>query len=62
MFLRATRPAAFVIAVGCLLAPQAWRPAAAQTVSPPDVGMHAGLDVILDGLARYLPDDRTTRP
>lgn len=52
MFLRATGPAALLIALGLLLLPRAWQPAAAQTVSPADVGMHAGLDVILDTYVR----------
>jgi hypothetical protein len=52
MFLRATGPAALLIALGLLLLPRAWQPAVAQTVSPADVGMHAGLDVILDTYVR----------
>ena len=35
-----------------LLATLVWRPVAAQTVSPPDVGMHRALDVILDTYVR----------
>ncbi|MGV3518043.1 DUF547 domain-containing protein [Luteitalea sp.] len=52
MFLRATGPAALLIALGLLLLPRAWQPVVAQTVSPADVGMHAGLDVILDTYVR----------
>lgn len=52
MFHRLFRPAALILAIGILLAPRAWQPLAAQTVSPPDVGMHAALDVILDTYVR----------
>ena len=41
MLLRFVRPVALVAAAAMVLGPHAWGPAAAQTVSPPDVGMHA---------------------
>lgn len=46
------RRAALVMATAMALGPYTWQPAAAQTVSPPDVGMHASLDVILDTYVR----------
>ena len=46
------RTAALAVAIGLLVGPRAWQPVSAQTVSPPDVGMHAALDVILDTYVR----------
>jgi len=52
MFHRVFRPAALLLAIGLLLGPRAWQSAAAQSVTLPDVGMHAVLDVILDTYVR----------
>ena len=52
MVLRVLRLVLAVTAVAVLIAPLAGRPTAAQTVSPPDVGMHRSLDVILDTYVR----------
>jgi hypothetical protein len=52
MLHRVLRPAALLLAIGLLLGPRAWQVAAAQSVTLPDVGMHAALDVILDTYVR----------
>ena len=52
MLHRVLRPAALLLAIGLLLGPRAWQPVAAQSVTLPDVGMHAALDVILDTYVR----------
>lgn len=47
------RSIALVLAAGVLLLlPRAWTVVSAQTVVPPDVGMHGALDVILDTYVR----------
>jgi hypothetical protein len=52
MFLRVLRSTAAVAAIVVLLVPAAGHPTAAQTVNPPDVGMHRSLDTILDTYVR----------
>lgn len=52
MFFRMIRPAALCGAMALLGAGTFVPAPAAQTVSPPDVGMHRGLDVILDTYVR----------
>ena len=46
------RATALAVAVACISWQGASVPAAAQTVSPPDVGMHRSLDIILDTYVR----------
>ncbi len=52
MVLRVLRAAAATAAIAVLVTPVGEQPTAAQTVSPPDVGMHRSLDVILDTYVR----------
>lgn len=52
MVLRVLRPAAVAVALAVLLAPAVEHRTAAQTVNPPDVGMHRPLDTILDTYVR----------
>lgn len=52
MIVRVLRAAAAAAAVAVLVVPHAGGSLAAQTVSPPDVGMHRSLDVILDTYVR----------